>query len=302
MKDFARFLVFLGLCFIVMFAGALGITLLHSWISAASHVPATDGISLQEFAAAAHWALPFTLYLAIIFSIDYGRRHRIASPLVFILVASFAAVFTFCVSASFENLNNMADSPVMVKHSTLGRPGLMLSRPGVIITMLDQPSNETGSRVVSMKGQPLIYQKLPIGADGAAISLPNIPFRGKEAWFSNSVMNDLAISGHHISERFSEGRAAFLSWVLSLVFLLVALGFIAGLSSWPLANVFLGILAFRGILAFEVFLNSDGVMDYIKGFTRGVLPDMFIAPAIMAAGAVLLLIYSLLLFLARISR
>jgi hypothetical protein len=167
--------------------------------------------------------------------------------------------------------------------------------------MLDQPSNENGSRVVSIKDQPFIYQKVPAGAGGTPISLPPIPFRGGGAWLPNSVLSDLSISGRYIAERFDEGSMSFLAWSTALILFLVSLAFIVGLSRWPLANVFLGILAFRGILAFEIFLNSEEIMEYLTGFARGALPDMFITPAILTTGAVLILIYIFLHFLARVS-
>jgi hypothetical protein len=301
MKNFPRFLIFLGLCIVIMFIITFGITVLHSWITAVSHVPVITGIPLGELTKAAGWTIPFTIYITIILSIDYGRRLKITPPIIVIFAVAFTGLFAFGISRGFENLRSMTTPPLAVNHSTLGRPGLILPRAGITVTILDQPSNETGSRVVSIKDRPLIYQKTPIGAGGQIINLPPIPFRYTDAWLSNSILNDLSVSGLNITSRFNEGYESFLSWTFALIILLVSLGFIFALSRWPLANVFLGVLAFRGILAFEVFLNSDEVLEYLKEFSRGVLPDMLITPAVLSVIAALILIYAILLFLARIS-
>jgi hypothetical protein len=232
---------------------------------------------------------------------NYGKKLKIAPPLVFIFVVAVTSLFAFGVSSGFKNLSKMAAPPLAVNQSTLGYPGLILSRAGVIITILGRPSDETGSRVVSIEDQPFIYQKVPVGADGTLIKLPPIPFRYKDIWISNSVLSDLSISGHNIAGRLNEGYVSFWAWTLALITLLVSLGFIFELSRWPLANVFLSILAFRGILAFEVFLNSDKIIAYLKEFSRGILPDMFITPAILSAIAVLILFYCILLFLTHVS-
>ncbi|MDR1149105.1 MAG: hypothetical protein LBK66_10795 [Spirochaetaceae bacterium] len=301
MKNFARFLIFLSLCVITVFIITFGIALLRNWTSAVSLVPITNSIPLDELIKSAGWTLPFTIYLTIILSMNCGKKLKIAPPLVFIFVTAFTSFFAFGVSSGFKNFSNMAAPPLAINHGTLGYPGLILSRAGVIITMLDQPSNETGSRVVSIEDQPFIYQKVPVGADGTLIKLPPVPFRYKDAWLSNSVLNDLFISGRNIAVRLNEGYVSFWAWLFALIILLVSLGFIFDLSRWPLANVFLSILAFRGILAFEVFLNSDEVIAYLKEFSRGILPDMFITPVILSAIAVLILIYRILLFLSHFS-
>ncbi|MDR2658543.1 MAG: hypothetical protein LBC27_00930 [Spirochaetaceae bacterium] len=301
MRNFARFLIFLGLCFIFIFIISFGIALLHCWIDDISHVPAANGILLKDILEKERWILPFTLYLTIIFSVVYGKKQRIAAPFVFILIIIISGTFTFITSRGIENVIRMTAPPIAINHGTLGSPGLILSRTGIIITLLDQPSDETGSRVVSIRDKPFIYQKIPEGADGEIINLPPVPFRGKKTWFSTGIVYELSISGRQIAERFNEGTVPFLSWMLALTILLVSLGIVSGISSWPLANIFLGLLAFRGILAFEVFLNSVETMEYLKEFARGILPDIFITPAILTLIAALILLYCLLLFLARLS-
>ena len=301
MKNFARFLIFFGLCFLILYITAAGIAFLHVWIDAVGNVPIKSGIPLDEILKSGCWALPFALYLTIVFSINEGRRHRVAWPLIFAGAVVLAGVFTFGVSKGLSNAAAMHAPPLATNHITLGRQGLMLSSPGAVISLLDRPSNPSGSRVVAVKDRELIYQKVPVGADGKIISLPPIPFQDASAWLSTLILNDLSISGRFIAARLNEGLVPYFAWTLALIVLLVSLGLVFELTHWPLANIFLGLLLFRGVLAFEVFLNSEAAMEYLREFTRGAVPDALITPLIFAAIVALVLIYSFLIFLARVA-
>ncbi|MDR0663405.1 MAG: hypothetical protein LBF80_04930 [Spirochaetaceae bacterium] len=301
MKNFARFLIFFGVCFPLLFVFAMGITLLHVWIDAISSVPAKTSVYMEEAAKAGCWILPFTLYLSVMFSINYGNRRRVSPPLVFFSLIILTSLFTFGASKGLNRVYNFTESPMRISHETLGQPGVVLYRFDTVITLLDNPSNRMGSRVVSIDGKPLIYQEKPIGADGKVISLPPVPFYNSERWFSRVILKDLSISGQGIAARFEEGLVPYFTWICALILLLVSLGFVTEVSRWPLANIFFGILVFRGVLTFEVFINSDEVSGSLKEFFSGALPDMFITPVIFTAITILILIYVLLLFLARIT-
>ena len=301
-KNYVRFLIFFGLCFLILFITAIGIAFLHVWIDAVRNVPVKSGIALDEILKSGCWALPFALYLTIVFSINEGRRHRVAWPFIFAGAVVLASVFTFGISKGLSNAAAMTAPPLATNHLTLGRQGLLLSRPGTVITLLDRPSNPEGSRVVAVQDRELIYQKVPVGADGEIISLPPIPFHDASGWLSTLILSDLSVSGRFIAARFDEGLVPYFAWTLSLIVLLVSLGLVFELTHWPLANIFLGLLVFRGVLAFEVFLNSGEIMEYLREFTRGAVPDALITPVIFAAVSVLILVYSFLLFLSRISQ
>ncbi|MDR0383544.1 MAG: hypothetical protein LBH50_06110 [Spirochaetaceae bacterium] len=299
MKNFARFLCFFGLWFPLVFIIAAASVFLGAWIDAASQIPPESGITLSYIAEKGIWAMPFALYLTVIFSVNYGHRHGFSPPLVFISAILLAGAFVFGASKCLNIASGINAPPLAIKYITLGRPGLMLSRPKMVITLLDRPSNADGSRVVSIEGRPLIYQKRPAETDGKTIGLPPAPFRRGNLWILGGILSDLSISGKRMATRFDEGGAAFFSWVLALTALLVSLGFALEASSWPFVNILLELLAFRGVLAFGVFINSNEITEYLAGFSRGAVPDTFIAPAIFASAAVLLLIYSILFHLAR---
>jgi hypothetical protein len=301
MKNFAKFLIFFGVCFPLLFLIGVGITLLHLWIDAVSIVPVKSVIYMKEIIESGRWVPPFTLYLSVMFSINYGNKHRISRPLIFVSLIILANIFIFSASKGLNNLYNMTEASMRINRKTLGQPGMILSQFDTVITLLDEPSNRTGSRVVAIDDSPLIYQEEPIGVDGELIELPPVPFYTHSRWFSRIIITELSISGQNIAARFEEGLVPYFAWIGAFTLLLVSLGFVTGVSSWPLANIFLGFLVFRGLLAFEVFINSDEVNGFFRDFLRGALPDMLIMPAIFTAIAALILIYALLLFLARIS-
>jgi hypothetical protein len=85
----------------------------------------------------------------------------------------------------------------------------------------------------------------------------------------------------------------------ALIFLLVSLGFILKLSNWPLANLFLGCLAFRGVLAAETFLNSPEIQDLFAEFLENRLPLSYTVPLIFCVFGVMINLYTFLVFLAR---
>jgi hypothetical protein len=68
-----------------------------------------------------------------------------------------------------------------------------------------------------------------------------------------------------------------------------------------LANLFLGLLAFRAILALETFLNSQEINALIDSFLGGWVPSMLISPLVFAALSLLTIIYTLLTCVARSS-
>ncbi|MDR2802933.1 MAG: hypothetical protein LBB22_01425 [Treponema sp.] len=301
MKNFARFLIRFGVYFILIFLTALVITWLNCWINVVSRISEENGVKFADFFEATRWTLPFTLYLTIIFSVNYGKRLKVPVPLIFIFTVALACGFTFGTAKGLNAFYGMGASPLPIKHGELGRPGLILSQPGTVITLLDQPSNSMGSRVVSINGEHLIYQKSPIGADGEIIRLPPIPFQNGNAMSKTSVFGDLYMSGRHILKRFGEGYMPFFAWILALTLLLVSLSLAVESGNWPLANMFFGFLLFRGILAFEVFLNSENITGYISEFSRHILPDTLIVSVIFTVIACLILVYIILLFLSRLA-
>jgi hypothetical protein len=85
----------------------------------------------------------------------------------------------------------------------------------------------------------------------------------------------------------------------SLILLLVSLRFLFGLSSWPLANLFFGVMAFRGVLSLEIFLITPETEAVIRSFFGYKIERFLIPPLVFLSLSALVLLYTALAFLAR---
>jgi uncharacterized membrane protein YesL len=110
---------------------------------------------------------------------------------------------------------------------------------------------------------------------------------------------DFSLSSIQLASRFKENRISFLIYAGTLILLLVSLRFILQFSHWPLANLFLAALAFRGVLALDSFLNTGNVLDYLNTLLQNRLPRSFISPSIFLILAVIIILYSVLVSAAR---
>jgi hypothetical protein len=153
--------------------------------------------------------------------------------------------------------------------------------------------------MVLLPGRPLIYQELPAGPDNIITALPQAPFRIEESYLMNSILTDSALAAEQFETRLDAGLIPFAIYAGALIFLLVSLRFVMDLSSWPLANFFSGALVFRGILAFQTFIDSPVIQDSFLTFVDGRIEGSFLSPIIFTGLAVLILIYTLLVNLAR---
>jgi hypothetical protein len=189
--------------------------------------------------------------------------------------------------------------PARDTQKPLGGPGLILTQGDNAIVLLGGPEEIRGPRVAAIPGRQLIYQEQPVGPDNTILSLPPIPFRDESAWFLKSIAIDFFLSGRQFESRLAEGIIPFFIYAGALVFLLASLGFILRLSNWPLANLFLGVLAFRGILAAETFLNSPEIQDLFGSFLGNRLPLSLTVPLIFCFFGVLVYLYTILVYLAK---
>jgi hypothetical protein len=180
----------------------------------------------------------------------------------------------------------------------LGAPGLILRQGDNAMVLLGDPVEIRDPRVISIPGSPLIFQKSPPGSGPSVLNLPSVPFRTDTVWFLQSLIIDFTLVGRQFAARFAEGPLFFLAYTAALVFFLSSLRFILGLGNWPLANLFLGALAFRGVLILETFLNSGELWGFLVDFTGGMIPPSLISPLVFCFLGFLVCLYSGLSFLA----
>jgi hypothetical protein len=155
-----------------------------------------------------------------------------------------------------------------------------------------------------MPDRPLILRGIPPSPasappGGAFPPLPPAPFYGGNSRIIGDIGLDFDLVSEHLFARLKSGVFFFIIYLFSLILLLSSFRFVFEISAWPLANLFLGILVFRGILSFEVFLNSEETQNLISFFTGRLVPSGFISPIIYTGIALLVLVYTLLIDAAR---
>jgi len=255
-----------------------------------------------ENAAEAAWkAFPSVIYISVLLALSYTVRKKMPIPMAIICIWVLGAAFTVGASIGINRIEALRPAIRSVA-SVYGRPGLMLSRSDNTMILLRESSVVRGPRVVSIPGQPLIYQEVPVGPNNTILGLPALPFTEDVPWFIESLGIDFNLSAKEFESRLDDDFSTFAVYAFSLILLLGSLRFIFELSQWPLANLFLGALVFRFILSLEIFLNSSHINGLIVAFFKNKVLSSMITPLVFCALSVLIIFYTLMASLARSRR
>ena len=300
MKNLAKLTLFFSLSFVIILLITILLRLLSSWIDLVRIIPL--GELLVDDAIEAAWkAFPATLYLTILLTLSYTARRNISIPLTIITVVILGCVFAGGASIGISRVE--AQKPVLEPVSPIqGRPGLILSRSDNAMVLLRESRDVRGPRVVSLPGRPLIYQAVPLGPNNTILKLPALPFGEGAPWFIRSVVIDFSLSAAEMKNRLKNDYVSFAAYAFALILLLGSLRIILELGKWPLANLFIGVLVFRGILSLEIFLNTREMNELIASFLAGRLPSVLITPAVFSALGILIIFYTLMARIARPGR
>jgi hypothetical protein len=299
MKSLARLVLFFSVCFVTVFVLASAASFLNLALDAARTIPAGPVLTLPEFVTAARGTIPFAVYFSILLSLSFSARRRIPIPLTVPCLCILAVLFTLAVSLGGSHARNLISPPPSELHRTLGYPGLILSQGDTVMLVLGDPADIRSSRVVSIPGRPLIYQEVPSGPNNTVLALPPAPFRNGGAYALNSLFIDFSLAAGQFDAHLKAGLIPFGLYMGALILLLVSFRFVLDLSSWPLANLFFGAMVFRGILAFETFIDSREVQQLILSFLGPWAPELSISPLIFCSLGVLIILYTVLVYLAR---
>jgi hypothetical protein len=302
MKNVARLALFFTVSFAATFVLVVLVRFLHIRIDVIRSIPPQNGHLGEELLAAFRWALPATLYFSLLFSLSYTVRRRIFAPAAMLCLFIMGSAACLGLTLGAEGLSRLAK--YFVPPQSLGNPGLILTQADNAIVLIQDPGDPWGSRVVSIPGRPLLYQELPRGPDNKPITLPPVPFRTDTIWSLKSFILDFSLVSRELIKRFPLNAPMgdffpFPVYICALVFLLVSLRFALGLSNWPLANLFLGALVFRGILALEVFLGAPETEEILNSLVGDLVPPLYTAPLVFVFLGFLVCLYTFLSFLAR---
>jgi hypothetical protein len=298
MKNVARLVLFFSVCFVIVFLLSAITGFLRIRIETLRMVPVRGGINLEEFLAAAQRALPAALYLSILFSLSYTVRRKIPASMSIIGLWALALGFIFAFSLGSEQFRRLPQPANQDILENSGEPGLILSQAETTIVLLKAPGDIRGPRVVSIPDRPLIYQEVPLGPNNTVLGLPPLAFRNEAAYFIRSLLIDFSLTARQFAIRLEAGLIPFIIYAASLIFLLTSLRFILELGNWPLANLFLGAVVFRGILALETFINSQEIRVLLNSLAEGRLREDLISPLIFSALGIFVLLYTILVYLA----
>jgi hypothetical protein len=297
MKNIARLALFFSVFLTISLACAGAFEHICLAVDAATTIPAGPPVKWGQFMGALWKIFPLILYCAILMGLSYSARRRIAPPVAILSVFILAGGAALGLSLGFRSLKaGNTDTALGTgrETKTLGSPGLILSRWGVTTTLLGDPGRAGGNRVVSIPGRPLIYQESPPGP-ATATAL----FRNGRPALLQGLLVDSALVAEQLETRLHRGMLFFALYGGALILLLCSLRFVLDFSSWPLANLFCGALVFRGVLAFQTFIDSRSVQTFIIAFFDNRIDGALVSPIIFAGLGAQILLYTFLVSIAR---
>ncbi|MDR1058679.1 MAG: hypothetical protein LBL43_03940 [Treponema sp.] len=296
MKNIAKLVLFGSFCFIILFIFLSLFQFLSLWIDVVRGIPVRPNALSGALVLAGQWAVPGTLYVSILFCLSYAARQKIRVPASIFCIFILSSVFTLALTLGMDQIRKLRPALENVK-TPPGEPGLILAQGETAIILLKPPGDIGGPRVVSIPGEALRYQEIPLGPQNRVIALPALPFRNEIPWVFKSLLIDFNLSAREFDSRFQEGLIPFGIYGGALILLLACLRFILDFGKWPLANIFLGALAFRGILALETFLNTREINAFLEEFLGNRVPGPFITPLVFCSLVLILLLYMTLAYL-----
>jgi hypothetical protein len=301
-KQIAKLLLFFSLSFCLIFALALGTACLSNWVEILKELPERRFAEFGEFIPDARWALSFALYMSILLNMTYALRKRMHPLGALIIIFAAAFGFTWAASQAIFHAERISTPPLALSSRKLGESGLVLKGKGVTTVLLDGPANPFGRRVIVLEDRPFIVAETPEGAEGWPIPLPSLRFAQKNDSAFGGLAADIAVSGNELARRFAEGRESFAAYLAAMILILVSLASLLDIGAWPLANMFLGALLFRGVIFFETFILRRDVQDYIGSFLHPWVPSHLATPVAIGVVGLIFIVYSMLNSISRLGR
>jgi hypothetical protein len=303
MKSIRRLIVVFALSFIISFLLFVLIKILGLWLEALR--TSSFIFNRWEFISAAYWALPIALYLSLLAALSYSVRKNIPAVPSMLLIGILAMGFSVGFLLGIDRAALIPAAPSsrfnrdLQDNMRLGGPGLVLTEENFAVVLLNDPKELRGARVVSIPGKPLIYQEDPVGPEDKPLERPPVPFRDESTYFMESIGIDFTLTGMNLAVGLKQNFFLFLYYTGSLILLLVSCRFILQLSHWPLANLFLAVFAYRGILATDTYLHKPEVLNRTASFLQNRIPSDLINPCIFVIMSMIIILFNVLVSAAR---
>jgi hypothetical protein len=295
-KGLAKLALLFSLSFIIILAAVTGLRFLSLRVDLARSFQQSEE-TVSIFIISVYWALSFTLYFSLLLSLSYAARKHYSQIMTILTIGILSVFCTFGISLVLRNWNDIPSEKSGVK--SLGENGIILSnsinRNETAIILLQK--DPLGPRVIAIPDRPLQFQEA--GSVNTGFGLPPVPFSNETPWSLRNISIDIRLNAEMLAARLRDGEVSFFIYTGALIFLLVSLGFTMRVSAWPLANLFCGALAFRGIIALETFFNSVEMQDIFSSYFKNYLPVTWAVPIIFAGFSVLIHLYSILVYIAQ---
>ena len=297
MRKLAKLILFFSFTFIIVFAAAAAVKFLSLSVDWAKNLPAKPETALTLLLTAAHWALSLALFSSIILAVNYAARREYFAVMAVGCVMILSFLFCFGISFALEQWKSVP--PSQSSGVPLGGNGLILTnslnRNETAVVLLNGASDPLGPRVVAIPGQRLVYQQ----SAAANYILPPVLFGDDTPWFMESLAIDIRLNAEMFRQKFLDGIFPYLFYAGSMIFMLCSLAYVLKFSVWPLANLFLAALVFRGVLALNTFLNTPEMQEITDSFLNNIIPVSIALPLFFLGLGILLNLYSLLSYAAK---
>jgi hypothetical protein len=244
-------------------------------------------------------AVPWALYIALLLTSSYAFRRSIAPGILIFLGIILALGFSLGAILGASRLEQMAGIGPSIRTSIPGGPGAILQTDGGLALLPLGPHQEEGPLVTASADGSLEYKKTR--RIGGSI-LGRIRFGLKEnsvPFFLSALVQDVDRCSEGLAAAYSKGLSVLAVQLCAQAFLLLSFWFILDITAWPMANLFLGSLIFRGILSFAALVNSTEAEGIIGGFMPLPLDGALLGPLVLFAMGAAVYLYSAVHALAR---
>jgi hypothetical protein len=139
--------------------------------------------------------------------------------------------------------------------------------------------------VIAKTGERLKYESAIDAVSSASLrnaeeAEPLIFFRHDPVQLLGSIQFYFEQVGQQFNTRLNESWLSFYLYAASIIFCLCCLCFVFNLSTWPLANLFLGALLFRCVLEAGNLFEQDIVRSFFLSFWIEGIPVFVLEPAL----------------------
>jgi hypothetical protein len=266
-------------------------------------IPVMESMQVREFLVAAQDVLPVTIYLALLVGLGYSAKRSIPVHISIVCLIALCMGCTILVSGGISLLSNSQNLVGSGKIVTLGNPGLILSQPDGVIVLLHDPGDPQSSRVIVRADQPLIYREKPLETETDLMKVPAYMQGASPAFLQtdeyhllDSLLRDFSFVSDQFNIRQQKSFFSFIFYVFALIFLLSSLRPLMDISVWRMANIFLGIMMFRGVLLLERLLDSQEIYRFFGTFLGERFPRFLISPLLFCMLGILVIMGTVLFY------